>query len=247
MIIQKNRQKGINLPFFYYLCPLFAKKKMKRLIIIIASIGIGLCACSDGKEKAEAEDYQSIDTVPMLIMQVQKCSKLYTSEFKVHKIVTHDDVIRLKGSMMKQNINIKVPLGERKIAIPIDATLKAYIDFSQFSEKNIERRGEKITILLPDPKVTMTSSKIDQKSIREYVALTRAHFSDAEMSDYEQQGRAAIIESIPQLGITDVAKENAARVLVPMLTQLGYKEEDVTIAFRKEFNQNNISRLIEGL
>ena len=204
------------------------------------------CACNEGKEQtAEQTGYQSIDTVPMLVMQVQKCSKLYTSEFKVHKIVTHDDVVRLRGSVMRQDYNIKIPLGDRKIAIPMDATLKAYIDFSQFSDKNIERQGDKITVLLPDPKVTMTSSKIDQKNVRHYVAFARANFSDAEMTDYEQQGRAAIIQSIPDLGIIDIAKENAARVLVPMLTQLGYREENITIAFRKEFNQNNIMRLLE--
>jgi len=219
---------------------------MKKGCLLFALAGILFFSCGKGMEqKTRQTDYQSIDTIPMLVMQVQKCSKLYTSEFKVHKIVTHDDVIRLKGTVLQQAYNFKIPLGERKIAIPMDATLKAYIDFGQFSEKNIERNGDKITILLPDPKVTMTSSKIDQKSVREYVALTRAHFSDAEMTNYEQQGRAAIMQSIPELGIIDLAKANAAKVLVPMFVQLGFKEENITIAFRKEFNQNNIMRLIE--
>ena len=219
---------------------------MKKGCLFFALACMLFCACSEGKEQqTEQTTYQSIDTVPMLVMQVQKCSKLYTTEFKVHKIVTHDDVVRLKGSVLRQDYNIKIPLGDRKIAIPMDATLKAYIDFSQFSEKNIERSGDQITILLPDPKVTMTSSKIDQKNVRHYVAIARANFSDAEMSDYEQQGRAAIIQSIPELGIIDNAKENAARVLVPMLTQLGYREEIITIAFRKDFNRNNIMRLLE--
>ena len=219
---------------------------MKKGCLFFALTCMLFCACSEGKEQqTEQTTYQSIDTVPMLVMQVQKCSKLYTSEFKVHKIVTPDDVVRLKGSVLRQDYNIKIPLGDRKIAIPMDATLKAYIDFSQFSEKNIERSGDQITILLPDPKVTMTSSKIDQKNVRHYVAFARANFSDAEMSDYEQQGRAAIIQSIPELGIIDNAKENAARVLVPMLTQLGYREENITIAFRKDFNRNNIMRLLE--
>ena len=125
----------------------------------------------------------------MLIMQIQKCSKLYTTEYQIHKIVTHDDVVKLQGSLLKQNINIKLPLGDRKVAIPMDATLKAYIDFSNFSEKNIERDGQKITILLPDPKVELTSSKINQKEIKSYVGLVRAGFSDAELTNYEQQGR----------------------------------------------------------
>ena len=182
--------------------------------LLVAGCGQG------GGEAGAGAVAQAVDTVPMLIMQVQKCARLYTTEVKVHKIVTHDDVVRLKGQLLKQDFNLKVPLGDRKIAIPMDATLKAYIDFSQFSEKNVERRGDKITIVLPDPKVVLTSSKIDQASIREFVALSRAHFSDAEMSRYEQQGREAVIASIPSLGIMETAKANAARVLVPMLTEI---------------------------
>jgi hypothetical protein len=212
-------------------------------MLVAAATTLGGCHQAD-KADGEAPQVQSIDTVPMLIMQVQKCARLYTTEVKVHKIVTHDDVVRLRGSLLKQDFNLKVPLGDRKIAIPMDATLKAYIDLSQFSEQNVERQGERITIVLPDPQVVLTSSKIDQKSVREFVALSRAHFSDAEMTRYEQQGREAIIGSIPQLGIIETAKANAARVLVPMLTELGYREENITIAFRKEFTIDEIRKLI---
>ena len=146
---------------------------MRRLIHYLPLLLIALCACK-GEQAGERGAYQATDTLPMLVTQVQKCSRLYTAEMKVHKIVTHDDVIRLKGSVLQNDFNFKVPIGERKIAIPMDATLKAYIDFGQFSEKNIERHGDKITVLLPEPKVVMTSSKINQKEIREYVALARA-------------------------------------------------------------------------
>lgn len=199
---------------------------------------------SDDDARQEATIAQGIDTVPMLIMQVQKCSKLYTAEYRVHKIVTHDDALRLKGSLLKKQFDIKVPMADRKIAIPIDAKLKAYIDFSDFSEKNIERDGRKITIVLPDPQVSMTSSKIDQKNVRQYVALTRSDFSDAELADYQQQGRKAIIESIPKMGILESAQRNAAKVLVPMLQELGYAEEDITIAFRKQYGPKDIETLL---
>ena len=199
---------------------------------------------SDDEARQEAAIAQGIDTVPMLIMQVQKCSKLYTAEYRVHKIVTHDDALRLKGSLLKKQFDIKVPMADRKIAIPMDAKLKAYIDFSNFSEENIERDGRKITIVLPDPQVTMTSSKIDQKNVRQYVALTRSDFSDAELADYQQQGRQAIIESIPKMGILESAQRNAAKVLVPMLKELGYAEEDITIAFRKQFGSKDVEKLL---
>lgn len=228
------------------------KKKNKIIgwIIVLAILGAGLWMCSDwhveGDDEAEREaTYQAVDSLPMLIMQVQKCSKLYTAEYRVHKIVTHDDALRLRGSLLQKQFNFKVPMADRKIAIPIDAKLKAWIDFSKFSEENVERDGDKITIILPDPQVTMTSSKIDQKNVRQYVALTRANFSDEELSNYQQQGRAAIIESIPQMGILETAKANSAKVLVPMLVEMGYKEENITIAFRKDFTARDFQKLIK--
>ena len=214
----------------------------KRLIILASGIVIVLIAilgfaigCNNSKQDTEPEIAplaQGIDTVPMLITQVQKCSKLYTAEYRVHKIITHDDALRLKGQLMSKSFNLKVPLADRKIAIPMDAKIKAYIDFSEFNEENIERSGDKITIILPDPQVVMTSSKIDQKNVKQYVGLTRANFSDEELASYQQQGRDAIIKSIPDMGIEETARANAAKVLVPMIKQLGFEEQNIVIAFR---------------
>ena len=193
-------------------------------------------SCSGGGDTTQEDQPVATDTIPLLVMQIQKCARLYTTEYHIHKIVTHDDVLKLKGNLLSKDIDVALPLGERKIAIPMDATLKAYIDFSDFSERNIERHGDKITIVLPDPQVVLTSSKINQHEIREYVGLTRSHFSDKELSSYEQQGRQAILNSVPRLGIKQQAQANAARVLVPMLTEMGYREENVTIAFRRNLD-----------
>ena len=193
-----------------------------------------LTACHrQGDASSVADDS---DTLPSLVTQVQKCARLYTTEYHIRKIVTHDDVGRLKGNELQQDFDIPLPLGERKIAIPMDATLKAYIDFSNFSERNIERDGDRITILLPDPKVVMTASTIDQDQIREYVGLIRPHFTDKELTVYEQQGRQAILNSVPELGIVEASRQDATRVLVPLLTSMGYQEANITIAFRKSLD-----------
>lgn len=205
---------------------------MKRIIILIMTLtSLLMTGCKS--ENGDTAQVIVTDTVPSLVIQIQKCARLYTTEYHIHKIVTHNDILKLKGNILRKDIDIKLPLGERKIAFPMDATLKAYIDFSDFSESNIERNGEKITILLPDPKVVMTSSKINRNEVKEYVGLTRSYFTDKELASYEQQGRQSILNSVSQLGIKQTAQENAARVLVPMLTEMGYKEENVTIAFRK--------------
>ena len=231
--------------FFYYICTEFFSE-MRQTLNFFAVVLLVLCACSPGGQGQDASGQKPVDTVPMLIMQIQKCARLYTAEYHVHKIVTHDDVISLKGSVLQQAFDIKLPLGDRKVAIPMDATLKAYIDFESFSERNIERNGRRITILLPDPKVVMTSSKIDQKNIKQYVGLVRSGFTDAEMTNYEQQGRASILQNIPRMGIIDTAKENAARVLVPMLVQMGYQEQDITVAFRKDYMDGGIKALLDN-
>ena len=207
-----------------------------KLPIKIVFVTLLLMSCSRGGDTMQEEQPMATDTIPLLVMQIQKCARLYTTEYHIHKIVTHDDILKLKGNLLSKNIDVALPLGERKIAIPMDATLKAYIDFSDFSERNIERHGNKITIVLPDPQVVLTSSKINQHEIREYVGLVRSQFTDKELSSYEQQGRQAILNSVSRLGIKQQAQANAARVLVPMLTEMGYREENVTIAFRRNLD-----------
>ena len=175
------------------------------------------------------------DTTAVLIMQIQKCSKLYTAEYDIHKIVTHSDEKRLKGKLLNHNFDVRMPLGERKIAIPINVKLKAYIDFTAFGKDNVTIKEGKIEITLPDPRVAVTSSKVDHEEIRQYVDLTRSRFTDAELSNFEQQGRQAVVNSIPQLGIISTARDNAAQVIIPMIVKMGYDEKDITVTFRKNY------------
>lgn len=213
-----------------------------RLQLILFSIFMLCCSCS--RHKTEQETV-TIDTIPMMVMQIQKCSKLYTAEYKVHKIITHDDKMKLNGSFMKKDFSINLPLGSRKIAIPMDATLKAYIDFADFNEDNVKRQGDKIEIILPDPHVTLTSTRINHDEIKQYVALTRSRFSDEELSSYERQGREAIIKDIPSMGMMDMARESAARTLIPMIEQMGFEESNITISFRKHYTLNDIKSLLD--
>ena len=197
-------------------------------------------------EKAKPDDTPAaIDTIPTLITQVKKCSRLYTAEYKIHKIITHNDEARAKGKILNHEYDVALPVGERKVAIPVDATIKAYIDFGDFSERNIKRNGRKMEILLPDPHVQLTASRINHGEIRKYVAMMRQNFSDAELANYEQQGRKAIINDIPRLDITDMAKESATKIIVPFFVGMGFNEEDITVTFRKDFTAKEIIRMVD--
>ena len=211
---------------------------MKKLsFLLLVAIIYTFSSCS---EKKTEEKKTIIDTIPMMVMQIQKCNRLYTTEIHVHKIVTHDDQLKLKGSIFKKDFNIKVPGSNRKVAIPMDATLKAYIDF-----KNINRKEEKIEITVPDPKIMLTSSKIDHEGVKQFVSLTRRNFSDAELSLYEQQGREGIIKDIPNMEVIETARQNAANILIPMLIEMGFKEENIKITFRKKFSLDDLKTILD--
>ena len=199
------------------------------------------CHSTDQEETVET----AVDTTAVLVTQIQQCSRLYTAEYQVRKIITHEDERKIEGSIMKSSFKIPLPMGKRRIAIPIEAKVKAYIDFSDFSEENVHKRGEKIEIVLPDPRISMTSTKVVRDEVREYVPLLRSDFTDEELTQYEKEGRQAIIHDIPKMGIIDMARQNAAALLIPMMEQLGYKQEAITITFRKEFTLSDLSTLFD--
>lgn len=214
-------------------------KKFIHLIILLPFLFASCNGCqTDGKGK-------EIDTIPMLAMQIQKCSRLYSAECQVRKIITHDDTKKLTGTIMNQEFSIDLPFGERKIAIPIDATLKAYVDFAEFSEGNVRKRGNKVEIILPDPQIMLTATHIDREQVKQHVPILRSHFTDEELTSYERMGRDSIIKDIPRLGILENARLSAARTLIPMIAQMGFDADDVTITFRKQFTLADIPTLID--
>ena len=200
-----------------------------------------LSACRGEETQAEAV---RVDTLS-LVMQVKECARLYTAEYEVHKLVLKDDPLRVKGNLFQRAFDVKVPIGERKVMIPLDVTLKAYIDFTGFDEKNVLRSGDRIVVTLPDPRVVVTSSRINHDEVKQFVSLTRSDYTSAELADFTRQGEDEILASVPQLGILEMARENAAHVLVPMLTRVGYDERNIVISFRKDFTTADMPLLLD--
>jgi hypothetical protein len=183
-----------------------------------------------------------------LILQVRQTSKLYTAEYRVHKIVTHEDVKHLSATVLGHKYQAPLSLGDRKIAIPIDVTLRAYVDFSTFSESQVERSadGQHLHVILPDPKVIITSSRVDHEQTRQFVDILRSDYTDAEMTDYTSQGVRSILQQVPQLGILETARQSAATTLIPLFARLGYDEGNIVVTFRKEFTEKDLPFYFDG-
>ena len=215
---------------------------MKTTFYFVIVLCLSLLSACRGEE-TQAEVVR-VDTLS-LVMQVKECARLYTAEYEVHKLVLKDDPLWVKGNLFQRAFDVKVPIGERKVMIPLDVTLKAYIDFTGFDEKNVLRSGDRIVVTLPDPRVVVTSSRINHDEVKQFVSLTRSDYTSAELADFTRQGEDEILASVPQLGILEMARENAAHVLVPMLTRLGYDERNIVISFRKDFTTADMPLLLE--
>lgn len=214
------------------------KKKLLTILYVILSavvLAIGLVALSKcEKTSGQTLPGEVMDTTALLITQVRQCNRMYTAEVNVHKIITHDDELQLKGSFLQKKLDIDLPVGKRKVAIPMDATIKAYIDFENFGEANISRHGDMIEVTLPNPQFVMTHTKVRNEDVRKLVPLLRSDFTQEELEKYEAEGRAAIQASIPRLGLLESAREGGAKMLFPLLGQLGFKAENVRIVFSDE-------------
>ncbi len=216
---------------------------MRKLIGLIFICLLPLLSMSCGRsEKSDTEEVHAFDSIPMLVAQIQRCSRLYTTEYRIHKLVACESNREISGFGISFGLNV---FGDRKIIIPINATLKGYIDMNQVREHHIKRQGEKIIVTLPDPAVMLTSTEIDHDNIKEYVTGFRDDFTDQEMVRFEAQGRKAIISEIPELGIERTAREDAVRILVPIITQMGFREQDITIQFRSDYNPHDLIRRLE--
>ena len=216
---------------------------MKKSIgLILTCLLMLLTTACGGGEKAESQEEPAIDSIPLLVSQIQRCSRLYTTEYRIHKLISCESNRQVSGFGISFGLDI---FGDRKIIIPMDATLKGYVDMSLVKVHNINRQGDKITVTLPDPQVMMTSTEIDHENIKEFVTGFRDDFTDQEMASFEAQGRKAIINEIPELGIERTARENAVRILVPIITQMGFREQDITIQFRTDYNPHDLIRRME--
>ena len=203
-----------------------------------------LTSCTK-QEVGQPED-EKVDERVSIATEISRQSRLYTSEYVVHKIVTHNDLKQLRGSFLGMQFKQELPLGERKIAIPIDVVLQAYIDFSLIRDEDVVKEGDALHITLPDPRIVVTSSKVDNEGIRTHVSWLRSDFRDEELTDFAQQGVASVLRTVPQMGIIESARQNAASLLIPLLTDMGYTQERIVVTFRKEFTEKDLPHLYDN-
>lgn len=232
------------------MCHTSTHRKVTAALFVALLLMLSLGSCHDNTTPAPQQDVSitandPIDTLKLLVSNIQKCSRLYTSSFKVHRIITHSDQLKLKGSILSKKFSVNIPAGDRKVAIPIDATLKGFIDFSKFTDQNVIYDGDKVEVILPDPEVELTSTQIAHDKVNAQVSWLRSDFSDEELSYYEKQGRESIIASVPEMQVVERSRASAAHILIPLISQLGFDKDNIIITFRKDLNARTLRIISE--
>lgn len=157
-----------------------------------------LFSCNRGKEKSE-------------VLALKEMSELATVEYIVTKIVRADD----------HQTWYKV--GDRKILMSCEASIKAGIDFSEIGEEDVSIEGKSISMVLP--KAHMISMNIKPEDVRvEYTetGFFRDDFSAGERDALLAQGERQINNSVEALGVLAAAETNASLFISNYLKTLGY-------------------------
>lgn len=159
---------------------------------------------------------RSTPPVSGIITALQTMQELATVEYTLTKVVkATDDKTWYK-------------LGDRKILITCEATIKAGIDFSQLDTRYFSGKDKSISIQLPPPRILIVNLPPDKIRIAyQEVGFFRDHFSAAEQNELMKQAEIQLVSKANQLGILEEAKRNTRTILTDYLTRLGFEQIDL--------------------
>ena len=182
---------------------------MFRKLIFMSAVFIAV-ACGNKKIPREQE-----------ILALKEMNELVTVEYVVSKIIrANDDQTWYK-------------IGDRKILMTCEATLKAGIDFSKITADNITLNDKEIKLILPKARLFSLNIKPeDIKVAYQEIGAFRSEFTSQERNMLAAQAQEQIQASVDSLGILHTAEANASLFVSNFLRNLGY--EKVSIAFSNE-------------
>jgi hypothetical protein len=94
--------------FFSTFAPINDIWTVMRKYVFILLLAFLMAACGE-RRGSGAERTPDVDTIPMMVMQIQKCSRLYTSEYQIHKIVTFSDTMSVAVSLCTKVLRLACP------------------------------------------------------------------------------------------------------------------------------------------
>lgn len=214
---------------------------MRLVLSILLLVLLASCGKQHEPEQSAVAQPEQRDLSEDVMLRVRDQQRLHVAEYGVHKIVTHDDLLRLKGKVLGVKIDENLSIGDRKIAIPIDVVISGYIDFAGFSESQVDIDGNSVQITLPDPQFVLVSSTVDHAATRQYVSFLRSSYTDKEMTEFTKQGLESLLRQVDRQSLLASARTSAATMLIPLLSDMGFAQDSIKITFRSDLKPSSLT------
>ena len=183
---------------------------MKRVSGLLMAVVLLSCAIIGCRKEPSVHE---------MVSRLSDVAELGTVEYSVKKVISANDTSLFK-------------IGDRKIYFTCMADVKAGIDLSNFSEKDVkaERSSGSVVITLPHAKILsieLPPDKIEEK----YCSVTgfRWDFTPEEKRTLLKQGEEDILAKAEQSGILADAERNSEEFFKALFSEFGY--DKVTVRF----------------
>ena len=176
-------------------------------IIVCFFLITSLLACNSKQQE---------DNLSKTILTLKETGQLVTAEYTLGKVIrASDDKTWYK-------------LGNRKIIISCEASLKAGVSLQNITPANFSVQEDSMVIVLPHAQVFSLSIPPDKIQLAyEDIGTFRSDFSAAEREGLVAQAEPQILSLADSLGILQTAENNAAVFMQHLFEDAGYKKTSV--------------------
>lgn len=164
----------------------------------------------------------------VFLEQIQDLKELATAEAYTKVIIERQD-----NTLFGQSIGLNLPGTKRQLLVVIPGSVKAGVNLSQLTEKDVVIDEENKTAKLTLPPATFLGGAeiyFDQVEVYSYEGLFREKANIEEAYELAAEAKELILEETTGQGVLKMAQQNAEKTLREMFSFAGY---DVTIEFQE--------------
>lgn len=163
-----------------------------------------------------------------VLERIQNLNELATAEAYTKVIIERQD-----NTIFGQSIGVNLPGTKRQLLVVIPGSVKAGVELSGVTEKDITLDDERKTATLTIPHAEFLGGAelyFDEVEIFSYEGLFRVKANIEEAYELAEEAKALILEETSKQGVLQMAEANAQKTLAEMFDFVGY---DVTIRFKE--------------
>ena len=191
-----------------------------KILLTACLAALTLTGCGSRAQKAAEKLLSRKEQAIQVIDKVKSEKQLGLVEYEVQKIV----------KAKEEDHKFFFIQSKKEILCSCKAYLKAGIDlggFNPMTDVSVDPDETMITITLPAPTLLSLNMPIDGVEILYEKTQNSQGFILSELNDLLRQGEKQILDSVPDLGIMEDAKQNARLFFEPLFKRLGFTSVQV--------------------